>query len=187
MLDRGDRSRRELGRMNVRRITAVLLVPVLLNPVAVIAALPPPRSVTPVVALPALEQPIRSTRSLDERPSWMLWGGSLVLVGGGLVAIGIGAWNGVQALDLGKQAKPDCGTGIYDDFCGPTGLAYARRGIRHAFIADTAIWGGTMALAIGFAALTLVPRSWSSLTEELPAVSVQPLDGGAMLRLGWAP
>jgi len=99
---------------------------------------------------------------------WKMPASAAIVGGAGIVAIGVGAYFGVNALSESNVAKSDCSTSLCRD---PASVAKSHDAVRDADIADVGIGAGLVGLAVG---LYLALTSDSTTGEPAPKMAIVP-------------
>jgi len=106
-----------------------------------------------------------------------------ILLGVGAVSLALGTWSGVRAISLVGDASSYCGEDIYDDVCGPKGLALRDEARTYAGLSTGAIVAGCASTFFGILVVSLASGNWRSVTEPPSTLSLraQPAADGAIV------
>ena len=160
----------------LRAILAMVVVAGLCAPTTVLAF----KKKLPSRAIP---DELGGVRSPVIHPVSMAWSGGVMLTLGA-VATTVGVWAGVMAVSHVNDAKPYCGELIYDDVCGPVGIALRKEARTYAAVSTVGVISGLTALLYASIFMPHAGTDWHAITEP-PRASLsmrpRPLVGGGLL------
>ncbi len=110
-----------------------------------------------------------------------------ILLGTGALALGVGIWAGVEALDIADEAAKDCGEHPYSRVCGPTGIRLRKRARSWATLSTFGVVAGPPLLLIGALVSAVAPGATDRIIVPRDKAGVglhaSALPGGAYLGL----
>lgn len=130
---------------------------------------PPPPSAAPMAAAPTTPPPQREPEASGSPALGYVVGGA------GVVALGVGAYFGIRALDLNAQAKDKCPT---DETCRDDGAELSDDALTHARISTVAFGLGVIGVGVGAYLVLSAPRG-----EPAAAISTTLSPGGGAVGL----